>query len=83
MRLLEKRGAWHSKTKPADSRVTLATDRGREREGEVNKNENRKVVGKVLGKMQRTVQGSNYGLSNGTDIAKAKHKKQAKQQEEE
>lgn len=37
----------------------------------------------MLGKTQRTVQGSNYGLSNGTDIAKAKHKKQAKQQEEE
>lgn len=74
MRLVEK-GAWHSKTKPADSRVTLATGR------EVNKNENRKVVGKVLGKTQRTVQGSNYGLSNGTDIAKAKKKKQAEQQE--
>lgn len=87
MRLVEKGEAWHSKTKPADSRVTLATERERgrkrEREGEVNKNENRKVVGKVLGKTQRTVQGSNYGLSNGTDIAKAKHKKQAKQQEEE
>lgn len=25
-------GAWHSKTKPADSRVTLATERGTERE---------------------------------------------------
>lgn len=75
--------AWHSKTKPADSRVTLATERGRASEREVNKNENRKVVGKVLGKTQRTVQGSNYGLSNGTDIAKAEHKKQAKQQEEE
>lgn len=76
MRLVEK-GAWHSKTKPADSQVTLATERKREvaREREVNKNENRKVVGKVLGKTQRTVQGSNYGLSNGTDIAKAKQKK--------
>lgn len=80
MRLVEK-GAWHSKTKPADSRVTLAKERGRGRKREVNKNENRKVVGKVLGKTQRTVQGSNYGLSNGTDIAKAKKKKQAKQQE--
>lgn len=82
MRLVEK-GAWHSKTKPADSQVTLATERKREvaREREVNKNENRKVVGKVLGKTQRTVQGSNYGLSNGTDIAKAKKKKQAEQQE--